>query len=230
MATIYSVRDSYGSFAAIEAAAFLTLEEAKAYLELHPESQVHSVGGRVDMIPRVITEDEVTAAVLCEACEQQAVSSKDPERYPYCRNCFYTGSAHEHENSKRLAKFRQAFPGAEVNVNHTGGGCFMTSVRFPDMNVDEYYGLTDGEACMPEPGEGWGWVGYCDDRRLDEGEYEEGFRTIFDCSQGVEPTKVGSVGPGEPIPQDWIDHAEACAANRITDERAIELIRADRAS
>lgn len=63
----------------------------------------------------------------------------------------------------QIAKFKGAFPGAEVGIDHTGGGCFWLSIRWDNDPV--FYVLTDGEASLPSDDEGfpiadgWGYVG-----------------------------------------------------------------------
>lgn len=59
--------------------------------------------------------------------------------------------------TERVEKFRQAFPEAEVEIQHTGGGCHWLCVSYPGTPL--YYALTDGEAFLPEPTEGWRFVG-----------------------------------------------------------------------
>lgn len=106
------------------------------------------------------------AATTCQLCGAE-VTAKDPEVYPYCRNCHYTGQAHGHRWKATLDKLGAAFPGASVGIDHTGGGCFWLAVRWPDD--PKYYVLTDGEAALPETEEGfpladsWGYVGRQDD-------------------------------------------------------------------
>ncbi len=107
----------------------------------------------------------------CDLCGG-GVTSKDPERYPYCVSCHYTGAVAEHLRQEHLRPIREAFPDSEVEVWHTGGGCFMVAVAFAD---DEgYYGLTDGDAGLPSDEEGnpvpdgWGiLVHYVDEEDCD---------------------------------------------------------------
>jgi hypothetical protein len=92
----------------------------------------------------------------CKACGGEAQNSADSyAEYPYCRMCFYTGRAANDINAAGLASFREAFPDAEVGVEHTGGGCFWLAFRWAGDPF--YYCATDGEASLPEADQG-GWA------------------------------------------------------------------------
>jgi hypothetical protein len=93
----------------------------------------------------------------CSLCGG-GVTSKDPERYPFCSGCHYSGAAASSQRAEQLAAIATALDGPEVAVEHTGGGCFWLAVRF--AGEEDYYVLTDGEASLPEqPEGGWGYVG-----------------------------------------------------------------------
>lgn len=104
--------------------------------------------------------------IKCEVCGGEVTAAK-PEKYPYCRNCHYTGSAAEAMRADQLNRFRAAFPDATVEVEHTGGGCFWLTFKW-DGDA-RYYTATDGEAGLPrntDPDDdtpltegGWGYVG-----------------------------------------------------------------------
>lgn len=105
--------------------------------------------------------------VRCKTCGA-VVTANDPDRFPYCKRCFYVGNAHTDIRRVQVARFARAFPGWDVGVDHTGGGCFWLSVRQRTGGL--YFVLTNGEAGLPEDEDGnpveggWGYVGrYHDD-------------------------------------------------------------------
>jgi predicted Rdx family selenoprotein len=84
----------------------------------------------------------------CLGCGEP-VTAKDPVRYPYCRTCHYTGRAAEHERAPQIEWFRAQLPDAvSVGVAHTGGGCFVLSVNYPDV----YYWASTNDAGLPTDG------------------------------------------------------------------------------
>jgi len=109
----------------------------------------------------------------CKVCGGEATNT--PEQYagyPYCRNCYHTGSAADDQHMNDLSYFRQAFPDAEVGVEHTGGGCFWLAFRWEDDPV--FYCATAGEAELPDDdrwSDGWGIV--CRYEPDADGDYEE---------------------------------------------------------
>lgn len=99
----------------------------------------------------------------CEICGG-GVTSANPEEYPYCESCHYTGAVAERQREEQLYRFRAAFPDGTADVEHTGGGCFWLAVRFGE---GDYYVLTDGEASLPEQANGgWRYLGlHSDDEK-----------------------------------------------------------------
>lgn len=99
--------------------------------------------------------------IACKTCGGH-VTAKDPISFPYCRNCFYVGNAHEHIREKQLYDFRAAVPECDIGIEHTGGGCFWLAFHHPEKR--EYLIATDGDACIPEDDDGnpirdgWGCV------------------------------------------------------------------------
>lgn len=95
-----------------------------------------------------VAERNERSCVLCgEGC-----TAKDPERYPYCRNCHYTGAASSHIRAQQVERFVAASGAATVNVEHTGGGCFWMAFHFEGDAY--YYAATNGEASLPTDAEG----------------------------------------------------------------------------
>lgn len=106
------------------------------------------------------------AKIKCKLCGT-GVTAKDPERYPYCLICHYTGAAASDIRKAQLQRMRQALGGIHVHpvIWHTGGGCFMLAIRFAED--PGYYCATDGNAGLPHdddgyalPEGGWGYVAY----------------------------------------------------------------------
>lgn len=160
--------------------------------------------------------------VACKVCGG-TVQAKDPVAFPYCRSCFYAGRAETRIRAAQVERFRAAFPGCEPAVDHTGGGCFWFAVYFP--GDDRFYVLTDGEASLPvQPEEdepaaevdtfwrspvpvangGWGYVGRHSSNEDDGDEYDMGHQLVY-RSEAVGDPSAG-----------------------LSDEEAIEVIRADR--
>ena len=126
----------------------------------------------------------------CKVCGGEATNK--PEQYagyPYCRNCYHTGSAADDQHMNDLSYFRQAFPDAEVGVEHTGGGCFWLSFRWE--NDPFYYAATAGDACVPDAGkwgDGWGCV-CCYHEDEDHHDYDGRmllYKELWDEEAGVE--------------------------------------------
>lgn len=140
----------------------------------HEGPFLHAMGENLD---RYLVADVIEVVDAnpnrCDICGN-GVTSKNPEKYPYCQSCHYTGQASQAIYADVHQPIRDAFPDAEVSVWHTGGGCFMLSVKF---DGDEgYYGLTEGEASLPadpktgEPiPDGWGLVMRYENDESDEG-------------------------------------------------------------
>lgn len=137
--------------------------------------------------------------MTCKICGG-TVTATDPDAYPYCSVCHYTGRAAEAQREEQLKWFGEQFPAAEVRIDHTGGGCFWLAVQFPDEK--RFYVATDGEASLPKtPRGGWGYVGRHSDNENDPD---------FD---------------GTPIVS-WLDPDDG--AERYTDEQVVAAIRGDR--
>ena len=129
------------------------------------------------------TRDETTTGPPCILCGQ-AVGSKNPTKYPYCRHCHYVGSAEMDIRAAQMHDMQMMIgPAFTVDIEHTGGGCFWLAIRPVDgAETDPYWILTDGEACLPDDGTdernavrgGWGYVGRQVDYVMDEdGELED---------------------------------------------------------
>lgn len=168
----------------------------------------------------------------CKVCGGE-VTAKDPERYPYCRTCHYTGFAAQDLRADQLNRFRAAFPDALVVIEHTGGGCFWLAIRF--VNEPKYYVLTDGEASLPDKGKahdyeplaegGWGYIGRHDDTEPGEGDDWKDAR--FADYDGT-PLKAFSEPnwPKEmPSEEAWFADYPAYA---LSDAEAIAIVKADR--
>lgn len=80
----------------------------------------------------------------CRFCGAE-VQADDP-RITHCRGCYYGGRVEEEERETQIAYFAER-TGAEVVVEHTGGGCFWMAFRFE--GEDDFYVATDGEASLP---------------------------------------------------------------------------------
>lgn len=158
-----------------DATFFQTMEKAEAHIESsrrydreHP-MESGGIPGREYLQIKIVDRDPQP----CKVCGGEAANS--PEQYavyPYCRNCYYMGSAAEDIHLNDLAAFRKAFPDATVGVEHTGGGCFWLAFRWEGDPV--FYCATAGEAELPDDdawNDGWGIVcryvedenGYMDD-------------------------------------------------------------------
>lgn len=90
---------------------------------------------------------------LCVYCGN-GVTSSNPD-VDFCRNCHYTGVAHEHRRGKLLADLEVLPNVKSASVWHTGGGCFMLAVTLTD---DRLLTITDGDASLPEGDETWRWL------------------------------------------------------------------------
>jgi len=224
MPTAYSVRHEFGGRDDFEVAAFRTRREAAEYVRRHPTVTVHSAGGRIDQIPNVIARREIPAIVPCAACGTGLATSKDPKAFPYCRNCFYTGQAYAHKMARTLAEFDEGLAGSglKASVEHTGGGCFMLVLQSEIGGEGEYYALTDGDAAVDTgyPAR-WGYIG-----RISPVDDEQ-VALIYDVYESLPPPMIGSVGPGEPIPDEWYERDVAADAAKIGTAEAIALIAED---
>ena len=111
-----------------------------------------------------VRPEEVVAVVerntnSCSLCGG-GVTSKDPEKYPYCKSCHYSGAvATTVTYVEELSTLRGLLPEAEVVIEHTGGGCFWLRVWW-DSDPNFYWCATEGEASIPDfsDGELWGIV------------------------------------------------------------------------
>jgi hypothetical protein len=178
----------------------------------HGEAKAHAYAEQLR-----VRFEALGGPVLCTLCGA-TVTAKDPEGYPYCRSCHYMGRVEAHLRAEQLARFRAAFPDAEVDVEHTGGGCFWLAFRWPGERF--YYVATDGEASLPavhEDGEwrslpegGWGYVGRHADEDENLPEYE-----------GV-PIREPEVPDGE-------DYFDTYPRFAFSDAEVVATIRADRA-
>ena len=113
---------------------------------------------------RHVRLEEVVAKVAsnphsCQICGG-GVTSKDPEKYPYCRSCHYTGQVAEREHAEVISKLGSLL-GADaiVCIEHTGGGCFWLAVRYDGSPF--YWIATDGEASIPDFAKGASWGIVC---------------------------------------------------------------------
>ncbi len=153
---------------------FATAEEAEEHIgkcrrfdRVHPE-ETGGVPGTEYLGIRIVER----VSQPCATCGAEAQNSPESyAKYPYCRTCHYVGNAAEHEHEADLFAFREAFPDANVGVEHTGGGCFWLAFRWEDDPL--YYIATAGEAELPDDDrwdDGWGVVcAYMDDVEDDEG-------------------------------------------------------------
>lgn len=107
------------------------------------------------------------SAIECAICGDE-VTSRVPEKYPYCMVCHYTGRAAEHLRAEQIERFRKALPECTVAIEHTGGGCFWLAVYPPGEQAPghdpKFYIATDGEANVP---------------------------SMYRCPECAEPTKAG---------------------------------------
>lgn len=172
-----------------------------------------------DEVEYVVSRNE-HRCVLCGS----GVTAKDPEKYPYCRACHYTGNAAEQIGADAWAPLREAFPEANVTVEHTGGGCFWLAVYFPD-DKGFHYAMTNGEASLPEEDgayirNGWGYVGrhYYDYEADPNGEHPD--------YNGTPILEADGVWDSDGDPNYWEEYPAHC----LTDEQVIEAIRQDRKS
>lgn len=155
-------------------ACFRTIEEAEKEIDSRRRYDREFTMENSDGIPG---RDYLTIQIVerdsqpCKVCGGEATNKPEQyAEYPYCRNCYHTGSAADDQHMNDLSYFRQAFPDAEVGVEHTGGGCFWLAFRWEDDPF--YYAATAGDACVPEDGkwaDGWGAVcGYYQDEADNE--------------------------------------------------------------
>lgn len=104
----------------------------------------------------------------CKFCGN-GVTSTNPET-DFCRYCYYDGTAFQEIYAERVAAMAAVLPeGWNVRPEHTGGGCWWFAVRKEGEPV--YYAATDGNAGLPDPGEGWGIV-YRYHEHEDHADYE----------------------------------------------------------
>lgn len=141
----------------------------------------------------------------CRYCGAEVTSTKDT--VDFCRFCFYDGTHGAAIRAEQIAKLERLLPGASVDVEHTGGGCFWLAVRYE--GEPKYYVLSDGNAGLPSDDDGtpipnaWGYVGRHDD---------------------TDDTDENADYEGTPL--HWIYETEE--ERTVTDEQAVELILADR--
>ena len=169
---MYAVRDKDSPDTAALTSYYRTVEEAEAHVSQASRIDRWGEHPGSEYLEIVVVERDSYPCVLCAG----EVTSKNPERYPYCRSCHYTGSAAEHIRDDQMTYFIESVPWAEsITIDHTGGGCFWLAFRFSDRS--EYVIATDGEAALPADdasGEwipvrgGWGAVAVMDDERYDE--------------------------------------------------------------
>jgi len=150
-------------------ACFRTIEEAEKEIDSRRRydreftmENSDGIPGREYLTIQIVERDSQP----CKVCGGEATNKPEQyAEYPYCRNCYHTGSAADDQHLNDLAYFRNAFPDAEVGIEHTGGGCFWLAFRWEDD--PNYYAATAGDACVPEAGkwaDGWGAVfGYHED-------------------------------------------------------------------
>jgi hypothetical protein len=113
-------------------------------------------------------------------------SENKPEqyaKYPYCRHCHYVGNAAADMRSEQLEYMYERFAGTdlEVQVWHTGGGCFGLAITRPGW----VYFATDGEASLPEKDgvpirDDWGYLGAHTQQQWDESDWENHVE-LFAC-------------------------------------------------
>lgn len=97
----------------------------------------------------------MTICIICGA----KVTARDPQAYPYCKTCHYSGAAQGNINADKVEPFALAFPNADVLIEHTGGGCHWLAIYPKDTGSYPMYALTDGDANLPAEDETtWGCV------------------------------------------------------------------------
>lgn len=164
---------------------------------------------------------EVVAVVtpnphLCILCGG-GTTAKDPEKYPYCRVCHYTGAAEESMRGEQLSRFAEAMPDFNVCVEHTGGGCFWLAFYPRQEGRKEMYAATDGEAELPAvdgralPEGGWGIVVFTPDHA--EGSPDE---IVLQPEHVVDED-------GFATDRYWNEYPAHC----LSDQQVIDAIRAD---
>jgi len=124
--------------------AFATREEAEAFRDQNP-LEVHSADGVREERYEVV-ELDTPQLVACRTCEKEIVTAKDPVAFPYCKSCYYNGTAHEDLLAGPISGIQEAFPGYWCGVWHTGGGCMGLVIQKADeayQDGAEYYMLTD---------------------------------------------------------------------------------------
>lgn len=163
---------------------FRTAAEAHEYAAKNP-IEVHDRAG-VHTEHYEVVEIEVPELVDCKVCGS-LVTAKDPVKFPYCKDCFYVGNAHEDMMSTVIAEFEAGVERHKASVWHTGGGCFMFTLQHVDaVGVEdaEYYGLCTDEAAV-EPGEDWMWIG-----RMRDTESGTQYAEIFDAGADNPDAKI----------------------------------------
>lgn len=158
---MYAVKETERHFGDSSTSYHHTLEEAEAKIDgcvMHNAEGDHP--GREWLAIHIVER----ASQPCKSCGGETENKAESyAEFPYCRGCYYTGSAADDEHMNDLCAFRTAFPDAEyVGVEHTGGGCFWLAFRWEDDPF--YYIATDGEAGLPDDEDGgwaagWGYVG-----------------------------------------------------------------------
>lgn len=154
--------------------AFRTLREATNYAEMNPRT-VHHAGGTTTIEFYQVDEFITPSVVHCKSCKVRGintiVTAPDPKKYSYCKMCYYTGQAGEHQMAATILKLNRRIKRGDAHVWHTGGGCFSLTVSMPDGT---YYSMTgDDMECETIPTEGIGCL--CRSKDAEEtGEFGEG--------------------------------------------------------
>lgn len=190
---------------------------------LHEGPWVSARGGRLGQhhlneVVEVVAVNPYSCKLCGDGC-----TSNNPEKYPYCKNCHYTGAAAEDVRAGMLAEMKEISGADEVGIWHTGGGCFQLTFTWKD--TPHYsWASTDGEASLPsdEDGnpirDGWGWVGrYFYNPDNDQGSSSH---PDYEGSNVLEPT-LGAFG--EDSDRYWNEYPAHC----LTDQQVAEAARDD---
>lgn len=170
---------------------------------------------------------EAERGVFCTTCGREAVGVKaHASGFDYCRDCYHTGAAYEDIRGDQLYRFRSLMPDWDVEIWHTGGGCFM--LRFePPGEHHYYYGATDGEASLPDLDgkpilDGWGIViRYWYDPEDDEASNEH---PDFEGTIVTEPSAPeATTDTGWPSDAYWNEYPRYC----LTDTQIVGAMLAD---
>jgi len=185
----------------------------------------------------------------CSICGEE-VQSDNPET-DFCRTCFYTGRAAERSREDQIDSFRSQLPGADIAVEHTGGGCFWLAFRWE--GDPKYYVATNGEASLPsvkvtdpETGKerwedivtgGWGYVGRHDDTEPEDWDTFDETKSDY---YGHPLRWAGPTSPGtkyDAEAPEWVAynaaveaHWQAYPANTLSDDDVVAAIEIDRAN